>query len=681
VVKVFEVFEVEEGEEGGGAMWGCDNEVRVAATLRRVVLMAFRNRAPLLVKHELVGNNKKQEPTSLFDVRNQGRGILIRKRQAATAEYYTLHYIAYRGALGDRKMADSGIGEPRWQGIAHRKQVCRASQIPLGWTLPTSFLPKDPPLLSYGPQNVLHVPRASGCLTPNEIALTETHSVESLLSLLSSGQHTSLSVTTAFCKRAAIAQQLTNCLTEPLFFAALERAKELDDYLNREGRPVGPLHGLPVSVKDSFDIKGVDSSVGIASLCFQPATANSPLVDLLLSLGCIIIAKTNIPQTLSSLDSVNNVFGRTMNPLNRMCTAGGSSGGEAVLVAMGGCMIGWGADTGGSIRVPTMCNGIFGVKSSSGRIPIGGGPLLSAAGINRCGVRAVAGPMARSMRDIRFIMQEIVPRSWLWAEDCFSSTWEANFSRRGSGPNGEFVFGILRGDGNCVPLPPMLSLLDEVKVKLNQHPGTSTIEVATPVAWTRCQSVMAKLMNIDGGGVMADLMDSTNEPLVPWMRGKFRRGVPKTLHEVAELQAKREKLEREMMTLWIEDDGKGGKKSQIDALVCLIAPHPVPEIERYNASGYTSSWTLLDYPAGTVPIRDLTDDDLELGKSQGGEVISSWDERNRQLWDEKTVDRRVYLGTPLSVQVVTPRLQDRRLIEAMSIVDEAVRLTASKPRL
>lgn len=577
-------------------------------------------------------------------------------------------------------MTNSAIGEPKWQDIAHRKQLHRASQIPLEWTLPTSLLPKDPPLLSHGPQNVLHVPRTSGFLTTNEIALTETHS-ESLLRLLFSGQESSVSVTTAFCKRAAIAQQLTNCLTEPLFVAALARAQELDDYLSREGGPMGPLHGLPVSVKDSFDIKGVDSSVGIASLCFQPATVNSPLVDLLLSLGCIIIAKTNVPQTLSSLDSINNVFGRTMNPLNRMCTAGGSSGGEAVLVAMGGCMVGWGADTGGSIRVPTMCNGIFGVKCSSGRIPIAGGPLLSAAGINRCGVIPVAGPMARSMQDIRFIMQEIVPKSWLWSEDCFSSTWEADFSYRGSGPKGEFVFGILRGDGNCVPLPPMLRLLDEVRAKLNQRPETTAIEIATPAAWTKCQSVMAKLMNIDGGGVMADLMDSTNEPLVPWMRGKFQRGAPKTLHEVAELQAKREKLEREMMTIWIEEDGNGGQRSRVDAIICLVAPHPVPEIERYNASGYTSSWTLLDYPAGTVPVRDFGYDDLELGKSQGGEVISSWDERNRQLWDEKTVDRCVYLGTPLSVQVVTPRLQDRRLIEAMSILDEAVRASVSKPRL
>ncbi|CZR55961.1 uncharacterized protein PAC_05849 [Phialocephala subalpina] len=298
---------------------------------------------------------------------------------------------------------------------------------------------------------------------------------------------------------------------KPLFSSALQRAKELDESLARNGRVVGPLHGLPISVKDSFDVIGVDSSIGIASLWFKPATDNSPLIDLLLSLGCIIIAKTNVPQTLSSLDSINNGFGRAMNPINRLYTAGGSSGGEGVIVAMRGSMVGWGADTGGSIRVPAMCNGIFGIKSSNGRVPTGGGPLISTNGISRCAVSAVS--------------------------------------------------------------------------------------------------------------------------------------------------------------------------SKVDAVICVIGPHPVPEIERYNAAGYTSSWTLLDYPAGSVPVRPFSETDLDLGQPQGGTVISSWDERNRQLWDEKTVDRRVYVGTPLSVQVVTPKLQDKRLIEAMRIVDAAVHQKGSRVRL
>ncbi|KAH7370029.1 amidase [Rhexocercosporidium sp. MPI-PUGE-AT-0058] len=568
-------------------------------------------------------------------------------------------------------MTRSSKQDSNWETISRQKIAKRNSQIPTTWLISSELLPKDPPIKEYGTQNVVQLPRECGILTSAEIEITETTSVQSLLSMIASRKLSATDVTTAFCKRTAIAQQLTNCITEPLFTAALERAKDLDEFLAREGKVVGPLHGLPISMKDSFDIIGIDSSIGIASLCFKPATSNSPLVGLLLSLGCIIISKTNIPQTLNSLDSVNNVFGRTMNPINRLCTAGGSSGGEGVLVAMRGCMVGWGGDTGGSIRVPAMCNGVFGIKQSNGRVPAGGGPLISPDGISRCTIPAVVGPLARSVDDIDYVMREVVPRAWKWGEDCFPGSWSLDSDFSGSGPHGEFVFGILRGDGNCVPLPPMAKLLDEVKTKLKHFPNTTAIEVPTPPAWTKCQSVMAKLMGSDGGEVILDLLEATGEPLVPWMVGKLKRSKPKTLHEVAELQARRTKLERGMMELWVEGDGKGGKRCRVDAIVCLIAPHPVPEIERYNAVGYTSSWTLLDYPAGTVPIRNFCEQDLELGQSLTGNAISSWDERNRQLWDEKTVDRRVYLGTPLSVQVVTPRLQDKRLIEAMRIVDDA----------
>jgi Asp-tRNA(Asn)/Glu-tRNA(Gln) amidotransferase A subunit family amidase len=190
---------------------------------------------------------------------------------------------------------------------------------------------------------VLHVPRECGILSPTEVSITEDHSIKSLLSALASQRLTALDVTTAFCKRAAIAQQLTNCITEPLFTSAIARAKQLDAYLSQEKRLIGPLHGLPISIKDSFDFAGVDTSIGVASLCFKPSKTNAPLVDLLMSLGCVIIAKTNVPQTLNSLDSVNNVFGRVMNPINRLCTAGGSSGGEGVIVAMNGSMMGLGS--------------------------------------------------------------------------------------------------------------------------------------------------------------------------------------------------------------------------------------------------------------------------------------------------------------------------------------------------
>lgn len=563
--------------------------------------------------------------------------------------------------------------EAPWKAIAQRKQAERSSRIPSKWRLPTHILPKDPPLLSHGAQNVLSLPRQF--LSQAEIAITESYSIPSLLSALSGRKLSAVEVIDAFCHRAAIAQQLTNCLTEPLFEDALLRARELDRYREEHGQPVGPLHGLPVSVKDTFDIKGVDSSIGLAYRCHKPAGENAPLVSLLLSLGCVIVAKTNIPQTLASLDSVNNVFGRTMNPLNRLCTAGGSSGGEGVLVAMKGCMIGIGTDIGGSIRVPAMCNGVYGFKPSIGRVPYGGQALVAPDGMSRTSVQAVAGPIARSVEDIDALLREVIPRASLWGEDCLPGTWSPTPPTRvqGSGPNGELVIGVLRSDGNCSLLPPIENILAEVSAKLSS--SSSNIEIVdlpTPPAWTKSQSVVSKLMGVDGAGHMAHMINSTGEPLVPWMSTRFRSGKPQPLPRVAQLQAQRGALEREMLKLWVRDDQEGRRRQLLDAIVCPVAPHPVPPIDGYNAVGMTSSWVLFDYPAGTLPVRQVTERDLQLGKPLGGTSLGSWDAKNRELWDEKLLDRRVYLGTPLSVQVVVPRGRDEWLCRVMGVIDKVV---------
>ncbi|KIW40708.1 uncharacterized protein PV06_07885 [Exophiala oligosperma] len=569
--------------------------------------------------------------------------------------------------------------EAAWEPIARRKQAERASRIPSQWKVPSHLLPSDPPLPSQGAQNVMHIP--AKILSPSEVDITESYSVASLLDAISSSRLSSEEVTRAFSHRAAIAQQLTNCLTEPLFDTALSRAKYLDTYLRKHKRAFGPLHGLPVSVKDTFNVIGVDTSIGLASLCHQPAKQNSPFIDLLLSLGCVIIAKTNIPQTLASLDSVNNVFGRTMNPINRLCTAGGSSGGEGVLVAMKGSMVGIGTDIGGSIRVPAMCNGVYGFKPSNGRLPYGGQALTGVEGMSRTSVQAVAGPIARSVEDIDVFLREVGPRAHLFGEDCMPwtltpSSRDAKQQRRptpphGSGKNGEFVVGVLRSDGNCALLPPIDNVLTDVVGRLAGTPNVKVVEVPCPKAWTKSQSVMSKLMGVDGGVTMADMIDKTGEPLVPWMKTRFRKGKPQPLTRVAELQALRAELEREMLRVWIEDDGEGRRRQKIDALVCPVAPHPVPPIEGYNAVGMTSSWVLFDYPAGTVPVRNCTEEDLQLGTPQPGKPLSSWDEKTRELWDENKLNRRIYLDTPLSVQVVVPRLQDEKLVEVMGWVDRA----------
>jgi len=127
-----------------------------------------------------------------------------------------------------------------------------------------------------------------------------------------------------------------------MFDQALARAEHLDNHLKKHKVPLGPLHGVPISLKDSFKIRGFDSSLGIAALAFNPSSITSPLVSILLEAGAVIYCKTNVPQTLMALDSENSLFGRTLNPFNRCLTAGGSSGGEGALISMKGSPLGVG---------------------------------------------------------------------------------------------------------------------------------------------------------------------------------------------------------------------------------------------------------------------------------------------------------------------------------------------------
>ncbi|KAJ9322903.1 hypothetical protein DTO027B5_2945 [Paecilomyces variotii] len=547
----------------------------------------------------------------------------------------------------------SQSSEQPYLSIARRKQDQLDACIPPEWRLPAHLIPQS--MLSpadsitrareYGRVTVIGVPRTCGLLTSKEIEITEKWDAKGLLEEAARGRLSAEEVATAFCKRAAIAHQLTRCLTEPLFTSAIKRGRELDEYLKRTGKTVGPLHGLPVSVKDGFNVKGVDSSIGIAALAFKPAKENAPLVDLLLSLGAIIIAKTNIPQTLGALDSCNNVFGRTLNPLNRQLTAGGSSGGEGVLLAMRGSMVGFGTDIGGSIRIPAMCNGLYGFKPSSGRVPYGGQESGQLNGKWRVALQPVAGPLARSIEDIDVVMKEIVPRAELFGEDCIPGKWESETATKLHGSSRKFTVGILRTDGIVEPLPPVAKVLDEVAQVLRQTEGIEVVEVPVPPIFKKCQGLAGRLMDVDGGANMMDLLDRTSEPLIPWLKGRVGRRDPISVTQLYQLQAERSRIEKEMLKIWtttgrsdVDDDSR---ERRIDAIICPVAPHPVPEIDRYNAVGYTSSFVLLDYPAGTLPVRPFKESDLEIGKEMAAQVLGSWDKRNRELWSEKTVDRRV----------------------------------------
>ena len=149
---------------------------------------------------------------------------------------------------------------------------------------------------------------------------------------------------------------------------ALEQAKQADADL-AQGVSHGPLHGLPFTAKDVFDVAGIVSAVGLEHRRGFVPQQDAIAVARLKAAGAILIAKTNCPPGGGGGDTENVVYGRTLNPYNLACTPGGSSGGEAALVAAGGSPLGLGSDSGGSIRLPAHYCGVAGIKPTGGRVP------------------------------------------------------------------------------------------------------------------------------------------------------------------------------------------------------------------------------------------------------------------------------------------------------------------------
>jgi amidase len=132
-----------------------------------------------------------------------------------------------------------------------------------------------------------------------------------------------------------------------MFDTAIEDAKKLDIYFREKG-PIGPLHGLPISLKDNLHVKGKDSTIGFVSLIGKPAETDSPLVEMLRDAGAVVYVKTQTPTAMMIAETVNHICGTVHNPLRKGLTCGGSSGGEACLIAFGGSPLGVGSDIGES---------------------------------------------------------------------------------------------------------------------------------------------------------------------------------------------------------------------------------------------------------------------------------------------------------------------------------------------
>ncbi|MDA3864836.1 MAG: amidase [Deltaproteobacteria bacterium] len=223
---------------------------------------------------------------------------------------------------------------------------------------------------------------------------------------ISAGELSSEEVVKSFIKQIKKYNSRINAVVTLNEKQALKNAKLADRALkNKES--IGPLHGVPFTVKDSFQTRGVKTTSACKLLGDYIPDQDAEVVKRLLNAGAILLAKTNLPKLAMDTQSDNKIFGATNNPWNIKYTAGGSSGGEAAAVASGMSPLGIGSDIGGSVRIPAHFCGVYALKPTNDLVPMQGHipPLPQQANYVRH--LATAGPITRSLNDLELAFQVI----------------------------------------------------------------------------------------------------------------------------------------------------------------------------------------------------------------------------------------------------------------------------------
>jgi amidase len=210
---------------------------------------------------------------------------------------------------------------------------------------------------------------------------------------------TSRAVVESHLDRIAAVNAAVNAIPAVLADTALAGADEADHAVAR-GEPLGPLHGVPFTVKANIDLLGSPTTNGVPALAHHMPTQDHPTVERMKAAGAIPLARTNLPDMGLRVHTDSALYGLTRNPWEPGRTAGGSSGGEAAALATGMSPIGLGNDIGGSLRSPAFCCGIASLKPSLGRIPHASS-LEPRSGMLVEQMMAVHGPMARTVADLR----------------------------------------------------------------------------------------------------------------------------------------------------------------------------------------------------------------------------------------------------------------------------------------
>ncbi|KAL8681956.1 MAG: hypothetical protein Q9186_001964 [Xanthomendoza sp. 1 TL-2023] len=550
--------------------------------------------------------------------------------------------------------------EPHWQKIAKAKFVSITESIPKAWRLES--------LPSNEEQRDVTGDYIRQYLSEEEVEITEAVAT-TIVHNTSAGRWTAEAVTKAFCHRASLAHQLTNCLHETFFDAAIEDAKALDDYYSKHHKPMGPLHGLPVSLKDQFHVKGVETSMGYVGWLGtfegkrgtgKEKVFESEMVKELRSLGAVLYCKTSVPHTLMTGETVNNIIGYTWNPKNRNLSCGGSSGGEGALIGLRGSPVGFGTDIGGSVRIPAAFNGLYGLRPSHGRLPYQG-MANSMDGQNS--VLSVVGPLAPSVGTLQLLVKSLLSREpWLHDPLVHDMPWRDE--KAVIPQNRQLSFAVLRHDG-AVELHPPVKRAVEIVVQALEKKGHKVMDW-NPPSHKQGLDFLAKAWTYDKGADMRSAFELSGEPAAPQLGHTYdadsKLEPPEDAIHIAGNNVAMREYQKEYMEYWNSTAELTGTGMPVDIVILPVAPFAAARPEGYLYYGYSSIVNLLDYTACTLPVTTVYKN-VDTMDPSSFKPLNSLDRKVMATYDPE-----IYDGAHVGVQLMGRRLQEEKVLAVTEYV-------------
>jgi fatty acid amide hydrolase len=517
--------------------------------------------------------------------------------------------------------------------------------------------------------------------TTHSEALTQRSAGE-LASMIARGDISAIEVVEAHIARIERANPALNAVVVKRYDNARAEARRADE-LRAKGEWLGPLHGVPITVKECLDLPGTPSTFGLPAQANVLATQDDRYVARMRAAGAIILGKTNAAQLLIYIESDNPVYGRTNNPWNLDRTPGGSSGGEGAIIAAGGSPLGLGTDVGGSLRVPATFCGIVSLKPTAGRTPDAGRYSFP---IGERAIVSQVGALARQVADVALGLEII---------------------NGGRNPNVEPPMPL--GDPGAVDV-------SRLRVACYTDDGTFTVAPAVRRAVVEAADILRSagaqvvewrppdvssavalfygILSADGGSGLKQLLNrQKRDPRVAALLFLAQRSRPTlaVMEEVLQTVGQRQLAglvrnfgHRDTLHYWrlVEaqmayqqrflealDHDAGGP---FDAILCPACALPAfthgSSRDLGVAGGYACLYNLLGYPAGVVPVTRVRANE-EVGRAPSRDIIE------RTAYNVE----RGSAGLPVGVQVVARPWREHVALAVMRTIEEVACMRSDYP--